>query len=92
MELSLSDTTSDHILLTEVTWHPSTLDDSLPREEGDNDSPETLPPICVSRRRAEGLPSCDKDSHVTDSFIINEDFNPIGKEVNLLKNGLSKQD
>ena len=38
------------------------------------------------------MPASDKDGHVTDCFIVNEDFNSVGKEVKLLKNGFSKED
>jgi hypothetical protein len=43
-------------------------------------------------RGAERMPASDKDGHVTDCFIVNEDFNPVRKQVNLLKNGFSKED
>jgi hypothetical protein len=77
-------------MLLEVARDPCAFDDALSRKESYDDSLESPPPVRMGRRRAKGLSSCDKDGHITDSLIVDEDFHSMWEKLSLLEDGLSK--
>ncbi len=69
-----------HMVLLEMTGHPSAPDNTLPRKKGNNNLLKTPPPVGVSGRRSEKQTLSDVLSKFVYGFVVDKNLNTIGEQ------------